>query len=290
MSDEAVDSTAPAVAPQLPGALLRETREAKGLTVAEVASAIKFHPRQIEAIERDDYEQLQGRTFLRGFVRAYARALQLDAEPLLDMLDHAMVFREEVVVPPENMGETNPRPFYIRYARQLLAVTAVVIAATGIGLAYLNADLQSILRKSPIAADKPAAPVESNEVVMNPVTIAGATNMDNDNINATAAAPGSSGQNAVVATTDGTLAGASAQPAPVLEFEFSGLSWLEVKDANGKVLVTGEIPAGQKRGVNGKPPFDLWIGKASAVKVTYKGQPVDVTPYTHDEVARLTLN
>lgn len=288
MSDEASDSTAQTAASPLPGALLREAREAKGLTVAEVASAIKFHPRQIEAIERDDYEQLRGRTFLRGFVRAYARALQLDADPLLDMLDHAIVFREEVVVPPDNMGETNPRPFYIRHARQLLVATMVVVAVAGIGLAYLNADLQAFLsRSSTSVAAANSAAVEASEVSMTPVTIA---DVGNTMGVSSTAAPAADASGTVTVAPEAVLSATAAQPGSMLEFQFSALSWLEVKDASGKVLVTGEIPAGQKRGVDGTPPFDLWIGKASAVKVTYKGQPIDVMPYAHDEVARLTLN
>src|SRR3990172_6628531 len=69
-----------------PGRTLREARERLGLSVADVANQIKFATRQIDALEADNFQQLQGATFLRGFVRSYAKILHLDAQPLLDQL------------------------------------------------------------------------------------------------------------------------------------------------------------------------------------------------------------
>lgn len=71
------------------GRMLREAREKRGLTVAEVAGQIKFAPRQIEALEADDFKNLPEAAFLRGFVRSYAKILRLDAEILLASLPQA---------------------------------------------------------------------------------------------------------------------------------------------------------------------------------------------------------
>ncbi len=73
-----------AEAPSSPGAQLRHAREARGETVQEVAFALKLNPRQVEALERDDFSALPGIAFVRGFMRNYARHLGLDATPLLD--------------------------------------------------------------------------------------------------------------------------------------------------------------------------------------------------------------
>lgn len=67
-----------------PGSRLRRAREARGQSVHEVAFALKLSPRQIEALERDDFDALPGMAFVRGFMRNYARYLGLDATPLLD--------------------------------------------------------------------------------------------------------------------------------------------------------------------------------------------------------------
>jgi cytoskeleton protein RodZ len=68
------------------GALLRAAREAAGLTQDAVAQQLKLAPRQVRAIEEDDYARLPGRTFVRGFVRNYARLLRVDADAIVAAL------------------------------------------------------------------------------------------------------------------------------------------------------------------------------------------------------------
>jgi cytoskeleton protein RodZ len=68
------------------GAWLRAAREAAGLSEDAVAQQLKLHPRQVRAIEEDDYGQLPGRTFVRGFVRNYARLVNLDADAVVAAL------------------------------------------------------------------------------------------------------------------------------------------------------------------------------------------------------------
>ncbi len=55
------------------GALLRVAREATGMSIDAVAQNLKLAPRQVKALEEGDYAHLPGRTFIRGFVRNYAR-------------------------------------------------------------------------------------------------------------------------------------------------------------------------------------------------------------------------
>lgn len=68
------------------GKILAEAREQQGLSVFDVSNRIKFAPRQIEALEADDFVLLPEAAFVRGFVRSYARLLQLDTDPLLSAL------------------------------------------------------------------------------------------------------------------------------------------------------------------------------------------------------------
>src|SRR6267378_2207056 len=68
------------------GTLLKAAREAAGLTQDAVAQQLKLAPRQVRAIEEDDYARLPGRTFVRGFVRNYARLLRVDADAIVAAL------------------------------------------------------------------------------------------------------------------------------------------------------------------------------------------------------------
>lgn len=69
---------ASAAQPTTPGARLRVSREAQGLSLSDVATRTRIAQRQLEAIERDDYAALPGIPYAVGFARAYARAIGLD--------------------------------------------------------------------------------------------------------------------------------------------------------------------------------------------------------------------
>ncbi len=68
------------------GGWLRTAREAAGLSEDAVAQQLKLAPRQVRAIEEDDYALLPGRTFVRGFVRNYARLVHLDPDAVVAAL------------------------------------------------------------------------------------------------------------------------------------------------------------------------------------------------------------
>ena len=71
------------------GSLLRDAREAAGISLDSVAQQLKLHLRQVKALEDDDFAQLPGRTFIRGFIRNYARLLRLDPAVVLAALPDA---------------------------------------------------------------------------------------------------------------------------------------------------------------------------------------------------------
>ena len=85
MTEEILQSSTEAAPPPVsPGASLSAARNEIGLSVADVARSLRLSVRQIEAIEADDFDKLPGKTFLRGFVRNYAKLLNIDPEPLLE--------------------------------------------------------------------------------------------------------------------------------------------------------------------------------------------------------------
>ena len=66
------------------GGLLREAREAKGLTLAEAQSATRINSSFLQALEEGRYDQLPTQVHVRGYLRNYAKYLMLDPKPLLD--------------------------------------------------------------------------------------------------------------------------------------------------------------------------------------------------------------
>jgi cytoskeleton protein RodZ len=87
-----------------PGALLAAQREAMGWTVEQIADQLKLAVRQVKALEAGDYAALPNTAVTRGFVRAYAKVLKMDATPLVAMIEAAAPPSPEVVVPRKDLS------------------------------------------------------------------------------------------------------------------------------------------------------------------------------------------
>lgn len=122
-----------------PGAQLAAARVALGLSVEQVADQLKLAPRQIVALEADQYNQLPGMAIVRGFVRAYAKYLRLDAAPLVAMIEvdnglvaEAAPIRREMATPfsetrMPSMNRRSMTPFWLAGSALLLCVIAVMV-------------------------------------------------------------------------------------------------------------------------------------------------------------------
>lgn len=65
------------------GAALEAARLAKGMTQQDVSNSLRYSVKQIDALEKDAFDLLPDAMITRGFIRSYARLLEIDAEPLL---------------------------------------------------------------------------------------------------------------------------------------------------------------------------------------------------------------
>ena len=255
-----------------PGSVLRRTREARGQSISDVVQVIRFSARQIEALERDDYASLPGSTAVRGLVRNYAKFLKLDATPLLAQLEPAVPVPEADVRPPTNMGEAEQPGIVGRIPPRIIVAVAVILLLALVGYWYYSgltgdASLTSRLRGVAGGSDVVApSPVVAPAGVPLPAPAVGT---ENEPANANVAS--------------------SALPSGGLRIEFDDRSWIEIRDATQKIVFVGEYPAGTHQNVEGKAPFQVWIGKASAVRVFMGERSIDLKPHTREEVARFNL-
>jgi len=84
------------------GSLLREAREAKGLTLAEAQEATRINKNFLEALEEGQYGELPTQVHVKGYLRNYARFLDLDPKPLLDRYDFSKSNYEAYQEQPDN--------------------------------------------------------------------------------------------------------------------------------------------------------------------------------------------
>src|SRR6202035_1841975 len=108
---------------------LKREREMRGVTLEEISAATRIAKRFLQAIENEDWNQLPGGVFNRGFVRAVARYLGLDEENLVAEYVMAAGDRQSVPVwtgrPP---AVTPDQPWLV-----WIVATIVVVALLGGG-------------------------------------------------------------------------------------------------------------------------------------------------------------
>ena len=71
----------------LPGSLLRQAREEKGLTIDEMSAISNLTKQTIRGIESDDYSELAGLSFVRGYLKLYAKKLGINESTVLEPFD-----------------------------------------------------------------------------------------------------------------------------------------------------------------------------------------------------------
>lgn len=85
----------------------------------------------------------------------------------------------------------------------------------------------------------------------------------------------------------------AAAPVPprsdTLSFNFTGKSWISVRDSTGQELVYGLKNAGQSVTVTGQPPFAINIGSVRDTQMSRNGTPINLKPYTRGEIASFRL-
>jgi cytoskeletal protein RodZ len=146
------------------GRRLRQAREARGLSVGEVATRTKIPTRQLAALEAEDYGKLPGGIFVRGHVRAAAQAVGLDPAELAEHFEEEVSPRPlPLVSPPAEAAEergprlrmaAEPRPS--RASSHLVAALVIVVSIV-LAIAWLGRgrDAPPASRQGP--APSPAA-------------------------------------------------------------------------------------------------------------------------------------
>ncbi|NIR28041.1 MAG: helix-turn-helix domain-containing protein [Gammaproteobacteria bacterium] len=104
------------------GSRLREARVAAGLSVEEVATRLHLYPKTIAHIEGDDYAHLPAPTFVRGYLRAYARLLELPPGPIVEAFDRHGLEAPALVADIASNNQARSGDFPVRMATYLIVL------------------------------------------------------------------------------------------------------------------------------------------------------------------------
>lgn len=278
-----------------PGERLRAARTAAGLTPQGVADDLHLGVDMLEALERDDYARLPGRVFVRGYLRNYARLVDLPVDTVLASFDaHA----------PEGQA-THPGMRTVVSALQIRsqarsthsavrAVTWIIVLALAALLltwwqGYLewpggpapSADAQGDTTTIVLPAGETAPPSVQRDFAP----------LLQDEKPPPAPAQDSAASPAAAAPSPAPVA-ADPPPAlaPVVVLELTGRSWVEVLDSSGAFKLNGTFDKGFRKPFEGQPPYRVAIGNYNVARLLVDGKAVDLLPHFNGRLVRLTLD
>ncbi|EHH2560860.1 cytoskeleton protein RodZ [Vibrio parahaemolyticus] len=298
------------------GTLLKNKRESLGMTQKQVADRLRLRVSVIEDIENNRFESQQVATFTRGYLRSYAKFVGLDEKVVLVALEQtADVKPKEQEIEMQSFSRKTKHEKH--NSRIMLLTWVIAIAIIGISAAWWwqnqqENSLAQVVAEANVETSQPSADeiadidlmTEEELIASTPAELAASNNTASESsINAAQT------DEVVPAETEESTTEATQEPVAVIEaaeevqeaspvvpegmtlltMKFKADCWIQVKDTNGKTLVSGTQKPGQDVELTGKAPFKVILGAPEGVTMTFASEPVDLSGYTSGKVARFTL-
>ena len=252
------------------GQWLMQARQAKNLSVQEVALRTNRSAMQISELEADNLSSFGAPVLLRGMVRQYTKVVGADEAQALGLIPeqfkvtrqlNELGFKDSQVTTPKAvpMG----KPWISQIWIVLLTTLVLALLAYWVFGARMFKDKDAAQKMSTAnqiqIANPPAPAVTAPAVAPTPETTA---------------TPTATVSPAAEQTTASAVADAA------LGLKFKGAVWIEIKDAKGAVLVSGTQAANSEQNIKGELPLSVVIGDVTNVDMTWKGQPYDLKSAT----------
>lgn len=290
-----------------PGELLREQRIAKGLSVESVAAQMNIPLRTMQLIEDGAFERMAGHTFARGYVRSYAKLLQMDQEEMVKLFDR-FTGTDAKGSEVRNLDRIREP---VRFSQIFFWIVSFILLLL-LGLACFlwwqghsqnkTAQSQDVAIQH-IEVDAADGTTEVHPLVEGQAASAALTDQASvpgnmpivattSDSSALLSQPLPDSSTAVTApvqavqqadaqeqattgqgrTVDVVMPSASKEGTGLLEITYVDDCWTKVTDADGQILVSALKRKGETMTVRGKPPLQLHMGRAEGAKVTYDGK------------------
>lgn len=247
------------------GSLLASARKQQSRTVEEIAEELNLSVTQIKTIELDQSEGLPEPTYVRGYIRSYAKLLGLDPERVLDnYLNPNWQKSSSLEDLPKGIGsadQTDGNGFFTASR-----VIALLVLVTSLAFLWYSGILGDLL------GSKPEQSSTNTPIVIQP----------------------EDSEPSVADTVDANTASESDTPTanPVsneLILEFTQTSWVDIRDGNDNRLAYKSYAAGEQLRVSSADSMSVFIGNAEGVSAQFNGAPYDISEFREGVYAKFNL-
>lgn len=272
-NDHAAATIVPTKAEKLPGEHLAKARKARGISVEEVAAQIRLTPKQIAALEENDYVNLPEFAITRGFVRMYAKFLNLDPVPLVSMLSPMPTAPTQAMHVHRIAEDSSSRSYLFTSKRNNFLWSKNTVLLAGAALLVIFFVGRGIYFKYSSPSEDAAKIQASTDLNLKTLTIP------------------------LLLASQSASAVSEVASTPVAEAVNNELlvhvkkeSWVEVKRNKGGVIFDRILPAGSTEKITIDAPSILTVGNASGANVSFRGKEQDLKENTSSKnVARINL-
>jgi len=302
------------------GDILRAARESQGLSLEHLAAVLKVSPAKLEALEQGRIDQLPDASFARALAQTMCRVLKIDATPVMAALPAARIASLASDKEPLNQPFKEARLGAHMFDRsgagidwsqvlklKWLAPLALLLAAAFVYLLPDSFELSNWLPQgapvsqsasaasapevtdpafAPALAELTASAASASALAVDTATLASSAAASAPLAQGTASLPSSA---ASLPTPADLPAAAAPLDAGVVVLSVTTDSWVDVTDGEGVKRVSRIVRAGETLSMGGVAPWGLKIGNAGGVKVTLRGEPIELAAFTRNNVARLEL-
>lgn len=267
--------------PMATGECLKQQRLMRKLSLADVALASNLDENILADIEEERASHI-ARVYRNGYIRTYARYLQITEDEIQTMLVPKDIEEPGVRNIFSGAPRRNPVDKWLRSTSYVLASLLIGTLAwqfthEAVRLSQNGSRLQSG-QETTVAPD--GTGLQSQTV--------------RGTVKASIATLGALHDNTSDASDPAEQAWAAVSRSELtegesrLELSVSADSWVEITDANGKELEMDLLRGGSDKGYHGMPPFRILIGRASAVHMYMDGEELDLAAFTRDDVAQFS--
>ncbi len=288
------------------GEILKNARQSAGIHIEALAVALKVPVSKLEALESNNFDLLSDTVFLRALASSVCRTLKLDPASVLSLLPQSQAprlipERTDINTPVKTAGKTFVSTKSSRHSSWLTASVLLLLAGAA-AVFYWPAGYQpwdAWRTKQIPGAAVPAAP----EPVPPDAATEPASELHTSPSAATASAPVPVNVQMSASQPNSSVAQAAApvtlQPAdPLIAPEPTnvplmvrtrGESWVQVRDASGRVVFEKKMVQGDAAPVSGILPFSVVVGRADVTDVYVRGKLFELNSVSRENVARFEV-
>ena len=310
MNEIKKETSTNSTAPQTSGEILGEKRKDMGLSLESVAEKLNLDPKLIGLLEKDEYENFEFEAYLKGYLRAYSKFLNIDGDMIINLYKENNPANEPEILPdvkPKTQKNSNDKS--IKLFSYIIGLSIALSIIIWYQKNYLIKPNEEITKNTTPILDK-TNKINGVDISYKIITHSdywqwptnnaseryekdnSANDFDsikNEEARGVTAKDKKQEKIKDIAEAEESSGHEKQNASDTVVLTLTGDSWIEIYDRDRNRLFLDLARSGKSYIINGNSPFDILLGAANEVSIEFNGSTFNTKPYTKYGIARFTL-